>query len=171
MAAFLGAVLTGSTASEKQTLPAAKRILGRNVKLQARIEKAKTEYKTHGEDTRIVWTPEQDRINRVAVKNARGHAFYEFGEPMLEDPVHVWAVPLETLTVDQRTAFEDIEPGPGWPEVGSRMLTRVITGQDLSGPWVVVQNNVYRYAVAQQGKLLVRAVLYEYLATEVFWDG
>jgi hypothetical protein len=50
------------------------------------------------------------------------------------------------------------------------MLTRVVTGQDLAGPWVTVQDGIYRYAVAQQGVVLVKSVLFEYLATEVFWS-
>ena len=57
------------------------------------------------------------------------------------------------------------------PEVGSRMMTRVMTGQDLADGWVVAQDGVYRYAVAQAGTLLVRTVLFEYLATEVYWKG
>jgi hypothetical protein len=66
--------------------------------------------------------------------------------------------------------FESIDNGLLWPEVGSRMMTRVITGQDLSNGWVIVQEGVYRYAVVQQGGILVRSVLREYLATEVYWD-
>jgi hypothetical protein len=49
------------------------------------------------------------------------------------------------------------------------MMTRVLTGQDLAGEWVVVQEGIYRYAVAQGGGMLVRSVLSEYLATEVYW--
>ena len=49
------------------------------------------------------------------------------------------------------------------------MMTRVLTGQDLDGPWVIVQDGVYRYAVSQTGGVLVRSILYDYLATEVFW--
>ena len=49
------------------------------------------------------------------------------------------------------------------------MMTRVMTGQDLCDGWVVVQDDVYRYGVAQCGVMLVRSVLFEYLATEVYW--
>ena len=67
--------------------------------------------------------------------------------------------------------FENIDMGSGWPEVGSRMMTRVLTGQDLLGEWVIVQDGVYRYSVVQQGVMLVRTVLFEYLATETYWTG
>ena len=60
--------------------------------------------------------------------------------------------------------------GTGWPEVGSRMMTRLLTGKDLAGGWVVVQNGVYRYAVMDAGPMLVRMILGEYLAAEVRWN-
>ncbi len=167
---FLSSVLTGSTNPDRQSNPKAERALGRNAELRARIDGSKTQYETIGSETRIIWVPEQERINRVVIKNARGHAFFEFGEPMLSEPEHVWAAPLETLSSEQRSEFENIDMGSGWPEIGSRMMTRVITGQDLSGVWVIVQDGVYRYAVAQQGGMLVRSVLSEYLATEVYWS-
>jgi hypothetical protein len=54
-----------------------------------------------------------------------------------------------------------------WPEVGSRMATRLLTGEDTAGHWVVVQDGIYRYSVQQTGGLRVRSVLSEYLATEI----
>ena len=167
--AFLGSVLSGSTDPALQTDPTVAAILNRNTKLRERIERSKVEYRTLGGETRSLWSPESARINRVVLKNARGHAFFEFGEPMIEEPQHVWSAPLETLTPGQKQAFESIDVGPGWPEVGSRMMARVPTGQDLSDAWVIVQEGVYRYAVAQQGIMLVRSVLWEYLAAEVYW--
>lgn len=169
-AAFLGTVLSGTTEPDRQPLPAASRILQRNPKLKDRIGRAKTEHRTHGGESRVVWAPEQDRIERVVVKNARGHAFFEYGEPMLEPPSRVWSAPLESMTATERAAFEDIDMGSGWPEVGSRMMTRVLTGQDLDDGWVIVQEGAYRYAIIQQGTLLVRTVLHEYLATETWWE-
>jgi hypothetical protein len=167
--ALLGAALSGTTEPERQPLPSAARILERNPKLRARIDRARTEYRTRAGECRVIWAPEHDRINSIVVKNARGHAFLEYGEPMLEAPAHAWSAPLESMTAMERATFEDIDTGPGWPEVGSRMMTRVLTGQDLSNGWVIVQEGVYRYAVAQQGTLLVRTVLHEYLATETLW--
>lgn len=167
--AFLGAVLAGTTDPDSQSDSKVARILKRNEKLRARIERAKTEYETQSGENRIVWKQEEERIKRIILKNARGHAFFEYGEPMLDPPAHIWAAPLESLTAEKRADFENVSAGSVWPEVGSRMMTRVITGQDLSGGWIVVQDGVYRYALAQIGVMLVRAVLYEYLAAEVFW--
>lgn len=166
---FLSCVLSGSTAPDDQQNPKAGRALKRRTKLRTRIERAKKEGKTLDGETQTVWTPEAERINHIILKNARGHAFYEYGEPMLAKPNHVWSAPLESLTATERTDFENINSGEGWPEVGSRMMTRVMTSQDLSGDWVVVQDGIYRYGATQRGVMLVRSVLYEYLATEVYW--
>jgi hypothetical protein len=170
LVAFLGSVLAGSTKPDRHDNPYAARILQRSPKLRARIEAAKSQYRTRGGEVRTVWKPEAARIERVIVKNARGHVLFEIGEPMLEAPKSVRFTPLESLTTEQRTDFEQLDFGSGWPEVGSRMMTRLLTGEDLTDGWIVVQDDVYRYAVAQTGVTLVRMVLFEYLATEVCWD-
>ena len=93
---------------------------------------------------------------------------------MLTEPEHVWSAPLETMTAAKRDEFENVQTDgeiAGWPEVGSRMMTRVMTGQDLCESWVVVQDGVYQYGVvAQSSEILVRSILFEYLATEVYWS-
>ncbi len=167
---FLRCLLTGSTGPDRQSDPRAGRALQRHAKLRTRIERSRTEYETPGGEARSVWNPETERINRVILKNARGHAFYEYGEPMLTEPEHVWSAPLETLTAAERAEFGNIQTDGLWPEVGSRMMTRVMTGQDLYDGWIIVQDGGYRYGVAQRGVMLVRSVLFEYLATEVYWN-
>lgn len=170
LAAFLGCVLSGSTQPEAQASPTAWRILRANEKLRARIERSKSSYRTLGGQTRHVWKPERARVERVILKNSRGHALFECGEPMLRAPDHVLCFPLLSLTKTERDEFEDAETGSLWPEVGSRMMTRWVTGQDLSGGWVIVQEGAYRYSVAQNGGLRVRIVISEYLAAEVLWN-
>jgi hypothetical protein len=170
--AFLGSVMAGSTDPKSQGIPAARRILGRDSVLRARIERSKRTDEAPGGETRFIWQPQNDRIDRVIIKNARGHAFFEYGEPLFEAPAYCRCRPLETLTSAEREEFENVRFGDlaGWPEVGSRMMTRVITGQDLAGPWIVVQDGVYRYAVPQSPDgLLVRIVIAEYLGAEVCW--
>lgn len=169
-AAFIGCVLSGSTDPDRQRDPRVRRILTRSPKLRKRIEEARRESRTLFDDeSRILWTPERERVESVILKNARGHAYYEYGEPMLEPPVRIWFRPLDLLKPEERSQFEDVQRDI-WPEVGSRMLTRVITGQDLCDGWVIAQDDVYRYAVVPEGRLMVRSVIHEYLATEVLWD-
>jgi hypothetical protein len=78
------------------------------------------------------------------------------------------------MTATERQDFEGRNDEASlalWPEVGSRMMTRLVTGEDMAGQWVVVQKGVYRYSVQQAEGLLVRSVLWEYLATEVQWEN
>ena len=111
------------------------------------------------------------------MKNARGHVLYEVGEPMLERPFHVSARPIPVMTRQQVHQFENVPPLTVWPEVGSRMMQRVAAtfppagyfGDGLDG-WLEVQDDVYRYTVVQMpGQVLVRSVIFEYLATEATW--
>lgn len=170
---FLRCVLTGSTDPAHHEDDKTARALGHHKKLRARIERSKTEYRTIGGETRCVWRPEQERVESVVVKNARGHVFYEYGEPLMTEPEHVWTLPLEWMTAAQREEFENAgtvgELAPCF-EAGSRMMTRVLTGQDMRNGWVIVQDGVYRFRVEQHNGILVRSVLFEYLATEVHWN-
>ncbi|GAA0451020.1 MULTISPECIES: hypothetical protein [Alphaproteobacteria] len=170
---FISCVLAGSSDPEAQNNPSAARALSASPALRAMIDKSRTEYTTHAGETRLLWRPDMSRIDRVILKNARGHAYFEYGEPILDEPAHVWARPLESMSVSERDSFEGSDGLGGlsaWPEVGSRMMTRVVTGEDMLGDWVVVQDGAYRYAVQQHGGLRVRSVWAEYLATEVQWD-
>ena len=169
---FLQCVLRGSTDPEQHPDARIARALQRHGKLRARIERSKTEYRTHGGETRFVWMPEKERLERVVVKNARGHVFYEYGEPMLSEPEYVWAVPFDAMTTSERENFENdatAEEAAGWPELGSRMMTRALTGQNMRNGWVIVQEGVYRFCVQPRGVMLVRSVLFDYLATQVQW--
>ena len=50
-------------------------------------------------------------------------------------------------------------------------MQRLAGVDPLVDGWVEVQEGVYRFAVAQGSDgLLVRTVIREYLATEVYWD-
>ena len=118
----------------------------------------------------MVWVPEDDRINRVVLKNARGHVYYEIGQPVLHEPAFVGTRPFILMTPEERTRYEGTGGLAAWPEVGSRMMTRLGTGEDLHNGWIVVQDEFYRYRVEQVGGFVVRAVLQEYLATEVYWN-
>lgn len=170
---FLSCVLSGSTDPLAQKYASAARSLKASQALRLMIERSRTEYDTIGGNGGVVWQPDMNRIQRVVLKNARGHAYFEYGEPMLEEPAHIWARPLESMTEGERRTFEgsdDIAALASWPEVGSRMMTRVLTGQDMEGDWVVVQDGMYRYSVQQDGGLRVRSVWAEYLATDVQWS-
>ena len=113
----------------------------------------------------------------MVIKNARSHALYELDRGMSFEADDFFAIPLQVLTPEQRDEFETTgEEGErlGWAEVGTRLFQRQCgTAQsDMMGPWVIVQNGVYRYAVVDRGddSLLVQSVIQEYLATSVYWS-
>jgi hypothetical protein len=161
--ACLSAAMSGTAEPRKQIIPSARRILEKSVPLQTAINRS-SGYTTIGGEQRLVWKPDLERIERVVVKNARGHAFFEMGEPMMHKPSSVKIVPLEYMTAQDRAEFEDIDENGVLPEVGSRMMTRVFTGEDLTDHgWVLVQEGVYRYVAMQSGLMTVRSMLYEFL--------
>ena len=95
---FLSSVLSGSTDPQSQRIPSAARILKRNNMLSARIHESRSEGLPLVGDVGIVWKPESERIERVVLKNARGHAYFELGEPMLCPPRLIRAIPLATIS-------------------------------------------------------------------------
>ncbi|EMQ4855075.1 hypothetical protein AAIB78_000198 [Morganella morganii] len=168
---LLSCINSGTTEPSAQKNPKIQRALIRNPSLMARLEASKQFRVDENGEKQIIWQPEIDRIHRIILKNARGHAFYEYGEPMLNAPTSVSAVPLIYMNQTQRNNFEKAGgPVTVWPEVGSRMMTRIMTGQDLDNGWINVQDNIYRYIVFQQSLLIVRSVIHNYLATEVIWE-
>ena len=116
--------------------------------------------------------PDIDKIRRVIVKNARGHAYHEIGEPLLDAPDHVAFVPLERLSPEQRDAFEAVDTGAElavWPEVGSRMTVRLFDEEAMVGGWISVEPGRYRYSIDWADAVTVKTVIWEYLATETCW--
>lgn len=174
--AFLGVVLSGSTKPQDQTIDRARAVLEHNPGLAARIETTRSSIE-EGDKSRLYWHPEAERIHRVILKNARGHVYYDFGEPMLGAPSSLWAVPLVSLSDERREHFEAVldqtgESLAGWPEVGSRAMNRLFSGVDMIDGWTIVQEGIYRYAVIQDGTgYVVRILIREYLAAEVAWSG
>lgn len=117
--------------------------------------------------------PDPDKVRRVIVKNARGHAYHEIGEPLLEEPDHVAFLPLQQLAPEQRDAFEAVGSCAElavWPEVGSRMTVHLLDEEAMVGGWITVEPGRYRYAIDWSGAVTVRSVIWEYLATETRWE-
>ena len=173
---LLWTVLAGSTDPKKQKTPEVARMLRRNVGLRERIENSRTERTTLFGEEEITFAPEVERVKRVVIKNARGHALYELDRAMSFEADEFFAIPLQVLTPEQRDAFETGGEGEllGWAEVGTRLFQRQcgMAQSDMIGPWVIVQDGVYRYAVVDRGgdSLLVQSVIQEYLATSVYWS-
>lgn len=166
---FINCVLAGSTDPQEHIEPGVQRALKRHVGLRQEIQGSKTT-RFDGSDEIIEWKPDVQRINRVVVKNARGHSYYEYGKPILSEPEQVSVYPLVAFSDESRREFERVQDGFGfWPEVGSRQMTRLLTGKGFCNGWVIVQDGVYRYRVDHADGITVKSVLREYLGTEVYW--
>jgi len=169
--AFLGSVLAGSAAPDQQVVARSEKILGSNHRLQDEIDSQLQIVKDAEGNDQITFVPDMAKIQNVVVKNARGHVLFEHGQPAEGEPARVAIQPIPTLSPDILANFETIDYGAGWPEVGSRLMQRLVTGDDMRPDgWVVVQPNVYRFAVMDKDQFVVRTVIREYLATEVAWD-
>ena len=171
LVALIACVLSGSTDLDRDKFPVAAGILDHSAELKARIERMRRVQMELWGHPEVEWAVEAGRVANVAVKNARGHAFYELGEPFECAPCRVDFLPLQLMSDDWRDAFEQtVAEAALWPEVGSRMMQRVVL-EDLERGWVLVQKDVYRYMVIQRpGETLVRSVIRKYLATEVAWS-
>jgi len=171
----LHAVMAGSLYPDPAKHPEAARVLRSNRHVVRSLKKRPDGQLPLFDDPQpFTLYPDTERVRRVILKNARGHAYHEIGEPLLDAPVHVAFVSLEQLSAEQRGAFESTATGAGlaaWPEVGSRMMVHLIDGEALVGGWIVVEPSRYRYSVDWSDGVTVRTVIWEYLATETRWDS
>lgn len=171
LACFVECVLSGTADPGALSRNKIKRVLDRKASLAERIRSSAR----RDEAGLLIWTPEDERVQRVVVKLARGHAAYELSLPQLEDPFDVRIRPFVVMSESDQASFEDAGASGimGWPEVGSRAFHRACGARpfaDQPGPWVVVQEGRYRYAVHQSGGVSVQVVLSDYLACSVEWE-
>jgi hypothetical protein len=170
LSCFIECVLRGTTEPGSLGRPKVKRILGEEPKLRELIQGSMT----RDGDT-LLWKLETERVKKVILKLATGHAAYELFTQD-EPPCHIELNPLVGLSEQQRCDFESSpwgQFGP-WPEIGSRAFVRACGAKvdefSQVGDWVVVQPGRYRYAVNETGGVLVRMVLSEYLACTASWE-
>ena len=164
--ALLASTISGSTEPDSRHFPSADRLLQRSPALRIRIDQSRWVRGTATE-----WTPEIKRVERVLLKNARGHAFVELGLPFIDQPSYIGFSPIAQLSSELRAGFDRIPKHSLWPEVGSRLMQQVACDPFYSSVWKEMQPGVYRYLVSQlEGKTIVKVVVYEYLAAEVGWE-
>lgn len=168
LASLLECVTSGDVmpdAFERQKIA---NIVRRSPGLAARLRAAR-----RTEDGQVIWSFDEARVSRVILKLARGHAAFELNEPQCSEPSSIGFAPLITMSDAQVDAFFNELPGGSvYPEVGSRALERLFTGEDTAGDgrWVIVQPGRYRYAAGWGGGVSIRMVIRDYLACEVVWD-
>lgn len=169
--ALLNTVLCGSANPRDHSNPKSAAILRGDKKLRRKLRNAERQEADLFGQTRTIWQPDRAMLIPAVVKNARGHIYYEWGEPKFGEPTNVFIKPVSNLTSMEASFFGDqsmvIQP---WPEVGSRAMTRLVEGQDMMGSWVIVEHEWYRYRVLQRDGLAVQMIVAEYLAIDVVWE-
>lgn len=119
-----------------------------------------------------IFEPEHDRVKTVFTKLAKGHALFELHELVAHAPDELSVFPFLMLTEQQRLDFERPVAAQVWPEVGSRAMQRMLTGQDMDpSGWIVVQPNMYRYVTSAVGHIEVRIVINEYIGCVAQWGN
>ena len=162
-------ILRGTSNIEQLHRKKIKLALKKRPTLQQRIKNSFTL-----QDGRLHFKYEQDRFMNVATKLAKGHAKYEISEPQFEAPTSIVMKPLISMTKNENDNFFASYHLNKLPEVGSRSLQNLlIRGNDtVHSHWTIVQDNNYKYSVIDDmGLLIVRIVVWDYLAIEVIWDN
>jgi len=180
LACLIECVRTGTTDPDKLERETVRRILREQPKLRARIDNARRE-----ENGEIRFYPENDRVENVLLKLARGHSAFELSALVRRKPDHIAWMIVPTMAADQREQFDSFHVHQMFGEVGSRASQRMMVmevsalssaGQALAmgniiSDWVDVQDGRYRYlAVDDVGGVTIRFVISEYLACEVGWS-
>lgn len=166
LACLLECVVCGGVDPEVFERERVARMLRESTALSERLASAE-----RSSDGGTAWEMESERVRRVVVKLARGHASFEHQQHLAE-PDGITIRPLVDMTADERTRFENGSLGTRLlPELGSRALTRAVLGAGAS-EWVDVQPGRYRYTSAiYADRFSVRLVIREYLACEAWWYG
>lgn len=167
---LLECVVVGTTDPQKMERAKVRKILNENDGLRIRLEKCVTSEQNQSR----IWMPEWQRVRRLVVKLAQGHAAYELSHSNLGTPDHCSFVPLGSMSPEVRQKFESENLGQltVWPEIGTRAFIKACRGLPGSGSnsWLTLQPERYRYIVDEDGGVRVRIVLRDYLACEIGWE-
>ena len=160
----------GTTEFENLQREKVKRILQKRPLLKKRLEDSKIESKGQ-----VSFKIESDRFEKVIIKLVKGHAKYEYSEPKIGKPSHLWFGTLGSLSQEELDRFLSIENPMinKVPEIGSRAFHRVFAtnaGFIVQEKWIEVQEGNYSYMTEDfwNGKK-VKLIIGEYLAVEAAW--
>lgn len=173
---MLECLLCGSTNLEDIRRPSISKILEKSPALRKRIESSMSEA-----NSKIIFTPEIERVNNVMLKLAQGHMAFELSLIQHDVPDQFWCGLLSSLSDDDRDLFASVHFQYNIGEVGSRSAQRLLVTQLsmsdgknitlLINDWIDVQDDRYRYiAIDDMGKKIIRIVIEEFFACEVVWE-
>lgn len=169
----------GTTDPNRMRRPSVASALRRSEALRLRLNEVKA---VEGGPT--TFNIEHERVERIAVKLARGHAAFELSQACRQPPSSIWWRPLNRLTPEELENFDSIHVLGPLGEIGSRgsqrtmvaqMTLEAASGERLSwalafNDWIDVQEGRYRYlAINDPDEIRIKMIIGEYLACEVTW--
>jgi hypothetical protein len=179
LACLVECAIVGGTDPAHIRRPKVAKILERSPALRRRIDTTKS---AHGGVD--LFLAEGDRINRIVLKLALGHAAFELSRSFRDEPTYLMWWPVSMMTPDQRQNFDAPQVLELFDEIGSRQSQRILlTEVTLQSPtgdlkslklfrndWITVQEGTYRFlAIADAEGVRIRLVIGELLASEVGW--
>ncbi len=136
---FLALMLSDGVSSEHSSL---EKVIASNHKLQDQfLELIEIEDK---QPPVLTLVPNEVRLQRAVLKNARGHLFLSIREVGQWHCSSIEMVALNSLPKEAQNWFS------------------IDTGE-----WDIVQSDVYRYQITFEELIVVRIVMYEYLVAEI----
>ncbi len=114
--------------------------------------------------------PDHERVDRVIEKMGRGLCAYETGLTTGGMSARVEYAPIAALTPEDYELFKEVNSPQLIPEVGSRMMSRVLVahGQPFLDYWQEVQPGRFSYAVEVfSDHTVVKMVVRDFLAARV----
>jgi len=110
-----------------------------------------------------------EKVNHVLRKYAIGHAAFELGERMHEEPTYTTFAFKGQVGESIIKKINHISKCDIYPEVASRLHQRIV--EDGENSWLSIQDGKYRYVVEYSPHVRVRIVIGEILLGEIGWDN
>lgn len=115
---------------------------------------------------------ESERVTQVLAKTAKGLWAYETSVTDAGTGVEVDWWPMVETFADRTEDFLALAPLDLLPEVGSRLMFRVLEGWEMGNEWQVVQPDRFCYAIESgSGVERVKMVVRNFLAVEATIGG
>lgn len=131
-------------------------------------------------DGKIYYSIDEERLCRILIKLAKGHAGFEFDETCNSySNISIQYNFSFNMNEDDIAWYEELEPMEKLPELGSRSYTLPVlvacdSNEDKSvfSLWNEVQQENYRYQVScnRTGGICIKIVIYEMLYCRVEFD-
>ena len=167
-AVVVSVMKSGNCDPKRQAISTASKIMERKSKLTSSLRSGFVQHYAPSGKVYTKFSFNKDRLDNVIQKNARTIALYEVGEGYLSDNATVTWWTANQIGKEERIEFEFIDDPDSFPEVGCRMLFRLIEAKDMVNGWVAVQPDIFRYALSWSSEFLkIRMVFSEFLFAEV----